>query len=74
MHMAYPRPAKMPFNDPVSRELLKGFKGTGGGLPKRQAGEKIVEAILAHYKAEITVYTDDGHGELFRIRSGNLPG
>jgi hypothetical protein len=71
MHLTYSRAAKMPFNDPVSRELLRGFKSAGGGLPKRQAGAKIVEAILAHYKAEITVYNDDGHGELFRIGSGN---
>ena len=57
-------------NDPTPQALLRAFKNAGAGHPPRQAGERIVEAILAHYQHEITVYTDDRQGELFRIGKG----
>jgi hypothetical protein len=57
--------------NPTSPELLRAFKNAGGGHPRREAGEMMISAILAHYKYEITVYTADLQGELFRIGSGD---
>jgi hypothetical protein len=61
----------MPFSTPVPPVLLRQFKSAGYGFAGRQASEKIMEAILAHFRMEITVLTADGNGELFRVGSGN---
>ena len=55
----------------VPPNLLRQFKSAGLGFTGRQAGVKIIEAILAHFRAEITVLDKDGFGELFRVGSGN---
>jgi hypothetical protein len=62
----------MAFSSPLPWQLLKQFKGAANGFTGRQAGEKIVAAILAHFhQAEITVLTPDGGGELFRVGQGS---
>jgi hypothetical protein len=61
----------MPLSAPASPSLLRAFKAAGAGLLPRQAGERIITAILTHYRAEITVLAADGEGELFRVGMGN---
>lgn len=61
----------MPYSTPVPPQLLRVFKDAGKGLPNRQAGERIIQAALNHFRAEITVLDRDGTGELFRVGSGN---
>ena len=55
----------------VSPQLLRQFKSAGQGLQGRQAGIRIVEAVLAHFRAEITVLDQDATGELFRVGQGD---
>jgi hypothetical protein len=40
-------------------------------MSQRQAGERIIQAVLAHFRAEVTVLDRDGDGELFRVGTGN---
>jgi hypothetical protein len=61
----------MPFSPPVPPALLRQFKKAADGFTGRRASEKIIEAILAHFRAEITVLTADGQGELFRVGTGS---
>lgn len=61
----------MPYAPRVPLTLLRQFKSAGQGISGRQAGIRIIEAILAHFRAEITVLDKDGDGELFRVGSGN---
>jgi hypothetical protein len=61
----------MPFSAPVSPPLLRAFKAAGAGLLPREAGERIITAIVTHFRAEITVLAADGEGELFRVGIGN---
>ena|ERR1035437_9771934 len=60
----------MPYTAPVHPLLLRQFKAAGEGLNPRQAGERIILAILDYFRAEITVLDRDGTGELFRVGSG----
>jgi hypothetical protein len=60
----------MPLSSRVSRQLLRTFKESGKGLPPRQAGERIIQSILQHYRAEVTVLDSNGTGELFRVGMG----
>jgi hypothetical protein len=60
----------MPFSPRASPQLLRTFKDSGKGLPPRQAGERIILSILAHYRAEVTVLDSNGTGELFRVGMG----
>ena len=60
----------MPFTSPVPAPLLRQFKEAGKGLSPRQGGERIIQAVLDHFRAEITVLDKIGDGELFRVGSG----
>jgi len=60
----------MAYAAPVPSPLLRQFKQAGKGLSPRQGGERILQAILNHFRAEITVLDRDGRGELFRVGSG----
>jgi hypothetical protein len=61
----------MAYSPPVHPQLLREFKDAGKGLEPRRAGERIIQAILNHFRAEITVLDRDGIGELFRVGSGS---
>jgi hypothetical protein len=61
----------MALSQPVPRETLRQFRDAGKGLPPRQAGERIIQAALNHFKAEITVLDPHGNGELFRVGAGS---
>jgi hypothetical protein len=61
----------MPFSTPVAPPLMKQFKSAANGLTGRAAAEAIVQAVLAHFKAEVTVLDRHGIGELFRVGSGD---
>jgi hypothetical protein len=50
---------------------LRHFKNAGQGLSQRQAGERIIQAVLAHFRAEVTVLDAHRDGELFRVGAGN---
>lgn len=60
----------MPLSPPVPARLLREFKDAGKGLRPREAGERIIQAALNHFRAEVTVLDKDGVGELFRVGSG----
>ncbi len=61
----------MPYSARVSPQLLRQFKNAGHGLSPRQGGERIIQAILDHFRAEITVLGRDGIDELFRVGTGD---
>jgi hypothetical protein len=61
----------MPLSAGVPAPLLRAFKATGKDLSPRLAGERIIQAVLTHFRAEITVLDATGDGELFRVGSGN---
>ena len=65
---------EMPYSTPVPPQLLRVFKDAGKGLSNRQAGERIIQAALNHFRAEITVLDRDGTGELFELGSASKPG
>ena len=54
----------------VPPQLLRQFKDAGKGSGSRQASERIIQAALNHFRAEITVLDKAGEGELFRVGSG----
>jgi hypothetical protein len=60
----------MPLSSPVPPPLLRRFKEAGKGLTPRQSGERIIQAVLDHFRGEITVLDRTGEGELFRVGSG----
>ena len=60
----------MPYGLPVPPQLLRQFKDAGKGLSPRQAGERTIQVVLDHFRAEVTVLDRDGEGELFRLGSG----
>ncbi len=60
----------MAYSTPVHPQVLREFKAAGEGWPPRQAGERIIQAILNYYHAEITVLDPFGDGELFRVGTG----
>lgn len=61
----------MPFSTPATTAQIRQFKRAADGLNGRVAGEAIVKAVLAAYKAEITVMDRYGLSELFRIGIGH---
>lgn len=61
----------MAYSARVNPQLLRQFKEAGKGLSPRQAGERMIQAILNHFRAEITVLDQSGEGELFRVGSGD---
>ena len=60
----------MQLGAPVPSELLRTFKESGRGLASRQAGERIIQSILEHFRAEVTVLDSYRTGELFRVGMG----
>jgi hypothetical protein len=52
-------------------QLLRQLKEAGKGLSPRKAGERILQAALDLFRAEITVLDQLGESELFRVGSGS---
>ncbi len=61
----------MALSQRVPAPLLRDFKAAGKGLSPRLAGERIIQTVLNHFRAEITVLDATGEGELFRVGSGS---
>jgi hypothetical protein len=61
------------FDPPIPPSLINQFKSAGDGLVGPYVGEAIITAIVAYFKAEVTVLSKEFNSEIFRVGYGDGP-